>query len=338
MSDDEEPVPSVSAVVGNEAVLAVVAADNGEDVEKRMREDAKQRFPPAVVTRVKRARTGLTAVTQALECPVSQAGPMWRPVLGADGHSYEEVAWKKWVAECEKNETPMRSPLTNQPCQPWFTPNTALRKVIEGLVAGGLIPKEELAGYDLRAKEAAEYEELMREAHDPEGQHYSVCRDLMRLFETGNAVTIADEAVAADWARRGALLGSGACCERHARDLLEFGTDSDRVRGVFYLYKAAAIGVDAALHGLAMLLMGKEDYPHYGGAATRAALGRDLWHAGYLLDQLMKLKDCSTDYDNSHRNVLRHATPADKAVFYASVQKDLDALRPQLLVKDCTQL
>ena len=46
MSDDEEPVPSVSAVVGNEAVLAVVAADNGEDVEKRMREDAKQRFLP----------------------------------------------------------------------------------------------------------------------------------------------------------------------------------------------------------------------------------------------------------------------------------------------------
>ena len=340
-ADAEEPVTSVSAVFGNETVITVVASDGdaAEVVTKRPR-DAPNAFPPAIVARMKRARTGLTTMTQALECPVTQAGPMWRPVMGADGHSYEEVAWQKWIAECKKNKTPVRSPLTNQPCKPWFTPNVALRKVIEGVVAGGLIPKEELAGYDLRAKEAAEYRELMREAHDPEGDHPKVCRRLMRLFETGNAVTVANEATAAEWARRGALLGSGACCERYARDLLEIGTAGDRARGLFYLAKAAELRVDAAMHGLAMLLVGKEGYAHYGGAAARAILGGDLRYAQSLLVDLMEEEeeDEDDDDDDDDRKVIRHGTPADRAEFFASVKKELDALRPQLRGKGCLHL
>lgn len=320
----------------DEAVIATVVADGGAAAEKRVWED-EERFSPGVVRRVKRARTGLTATTQALECPITQAGPMWRPVMGADGHSYEEGAWQKWIAECRKNRTPVRSPLTNKPCRPWFTPNTALRKVIEGLVAGGLIPKGELAGYNLRAEEAAEYEELMAKVRKPDGDHAGACRDLMRLYEKGNAVIVASEEIAAVWARRGALLGVPACRERHARGLLESEVDENRARGIHFLTLAAQEGVDAAMYGMAMLLMGNEDFDGYGGEATRAALGRDLWHAKHLLERVMQLENCE-EYETSEKNVLRHASPADKAEFFERAKKALDALRPQLEGKGCEQL
>ena len=60
----------------------------------------------------------------AFVCPITRA-VMERPVVCADGHSYEEDAIRRWLARSA------RSPMTNAPLQSTaLVPNIALRHAI----------------------------------------------------------------------------------------------------------------------------------------------------------------------------------------------------------------
>ena len=192
MSDDEEAVPSMSAAVRNEAVLAVVATDGAEIVAKRAREDP-ERFRPAVISRLKRAKTGLDETIACFECPISQAGPMVEPVQAADGNSYEKAAYMRWLDRCKEEGKGVRSPLTNEQIRPWFSDNLALRKTITGMVESGLIPESQLAATASAPRRPPSPSGSRRpDRPAPAGEHAAACRSLMHLYGNGNLVVFLD--------------------------------------------------------------------------------------------------------------------------------------------------
>ena len=334
MSDDEEAVPSMSAAVRNEAVLAVVATDGAEIVAKRAREDP-ERFRPAVISRLKRAKTGLDETIACFECPISQAGPMVEPVQAADGNSYEKAAYMRWLDRCKEEGKGVRSPLTNEQIRPWFSDNLALRKTITGMVESGLIPESELAGYRERAAQAAELKRLKETltGSAPVGEHAAACRSLMHLYGNGNLVVLPDARAARFWAEEGARRGDPVCRERYADALLS-GTLAggvDVVRGIQQLTRAAAEGVDAAMVGLAFLLDDEDDgicLDGFGGAGTRKVVGKDYAQAYALLELADRRR---TDGTTAHKG-LTFDGPEQEMEFWRGVKVKITRLAKKIAV------
>jgi hypothetical protein len=334
MSDDEEAVPSMSAAVGNEAILAAVATDAAEIVAKRAREDP-ERFRPAVLKRLKRAKTGLDEAIACFECPISHAGPMVEPVQAADGNSYEKAAYMRWLAKCKEEGKGVRSPLTNESIRPWFSDNLALRKTITSMVESGLIPESELAGYRERAAQAAGLKQLKETLFDSAriDEHAAACRSLMHLYGNGNLVVLPDARAAMFWAEEGARRGDPVCRERYAGALLS-GTlagGPDVVQGIQQLTRAAAEGVDAAMIALACLLDDGEDddgicLDSFGGADTRKVVGKDYFQAHELLVLADRRR---TDGTTAHK-ALAFDGPEEEMEFWRGVKVKITRLKKKI--------
>lgn len=52
------------------------------------------------------------------------------PVVAQDGFHYQRAALERWVAHCFQERRYPRSPLTNLPMAPWYTPSHTMKSMV----------------------------------------------------------------------------------------------------------------------------------------------------------------------------------------------------------------
>lgn len=69
----------------------------------------------------------------AFVCPISLQ-LMTRAVVAGDGFSYQREALDKWILRNRRERKPLRSPMTNAPMAPFYTPSFTLRSMVGDFV------------------------------------------------------------------------------------------------------------------------------------------------------------------------------------------------------------
>jgi len=69
----------------------------------------------------------------AFVCPISLQ-LMTRAVVAGDGFSYQREALDKWILRNRRKRKPLRSPMTNAPMAPFYTPSFTLRSMVGDFV------------------------------------------------------------------------------------------------------------------------------------------------------------------------------------------------------------
>lgn len=65
----------------------------------------------------------------AFVCPISLQ-LMTRAVVAGDGFSYQRDALNSWILKNRRQRKPLRSPMTNAPMAPFYTPSFTLRSMV----------------------------------------------------------------------------------------------------------------------------------------------------------------------------------------------------------------
>jgi hypothetical protein len=205
----------------------------------------------------KRSKTTYLSIVADLTCPIVRELPV-QPVVASDGRIYEKHAIEAHIAQADRTDSTLRSPVTNEGIRDTTMPVIHVANTIRALIEDGVIKKDE----------ADRWTNLRATLKEAEAGNTSSIYAFARFLEENGILQGAK-----DWYMKGAGLDDVRCMACLGPMLPCVGY-RQHAESVSYLGRAAERGSDLAAYSL-----GKAYFTGFFGGTLRARRTVNKYHS-----------------------------------------------------------